>query len=68
MMATTAILLVPAALGLALPIFLNAEWAWVITVPAALIYGVAFYLVVTHIAAGRMLNREPDILLVTTRE
>lgn len=68
MMAITAILLIPAALGLALPIFLNAEWAWVITVPAALIYGIAFYLIITRIVAGRMLAREPDILLATTRE
>ena len=68
MMTIAAILLIPAALGLALPIFLKAEWAWVITVPAALIYGIAFYLVVTHIVSGRMLAREPDILLVTTRE
>jgi ABC-2 type transport system permease protein len=68
MMAVTAILLIPAALGLALPIFLNAEWAWVITIPASLIYGVAFYLIVTRVVAARMLDREPDILLVTTRE
>lgn len=68
MMAITAILLIPAALGLALPIFLNAEWAWVITIPASLIYGVAFYLIVTRIVSARMLEREPDILLVTTRE
>ncbi len=68
MMAVTAILLIPAALGLALPIFLNAEWAWVITIPASLIYGVAFYLIVTRVVSARMLEREPDILLVTTRE
>ena len=68
MMAITAILLIPAALGLLLPIFLKAEWAWVFAIPAALIYGVAFYFIVTRIVAGRMLEREPAILLVTTRE
>lgn len=68
MMAVTVILLIPAALGLALPIFLNAEWAWIITIPASLIYGVAFYLIVTRVVSARMLEREPDILLATTRE
>lgn len=64
----TAILLIPVALALFLPIFLRAEWAWVITMPASLIYGAAFYIIVTNIVAAKMLYREPDILLVTTRE
>lgn len=68
LMIVTAILLIPVALALFLPIVLHAQWAWVITIPASLIYGAAFYIVVTGIASSRMLDREPEILAVTTRD
>ena len=64
----TMLLLIPVAAMLVLPIFYHVQWVWVFTVPLSLIYGVAFYLIVTNLVAPRLLNRVPEILAVVARE
>lgn len=64
----TAIVLLPVAAGLALPVIFQVQWIWFFSIPASLVYGVAFYYVVTALVAPRMLDRAPEILAVTTRE
>lgn len=63
-----AILLIPAAAGLILPVIYHAQWIWWATIPASLLYGALFYVIVTNITAPRMLTRAPEILAVVTRE
>jgi hypothetical protein len=63
-----AILLIPAAAGLILPVIYHAQWIWAITIPASLLYGALFYIIVTNLVAPRMLTRAPEILAVVTRE
>ncbi len=63
-----AILLIPAAASLILPVIYHAEWIWAITIPASLLYGALFYVIVTNLVAPRMLTRAPEILAVVTRE
>ncbi len=64
----TVIILSPVALSLALPIFFHVEWVWALSVPASLLYGAAFYYVVTTLVARRMLDRTPEILTAIVRE
>ncbi len=64
----TAVLLIPVALGIGLPFFLNLPLIWVASMPLSLVYGWVLYLIGTNIAARQMLNREPEILAMTTRE
>ena len=64
----TVLLLIPVAAMLILPIFYQVQWVWVLTVPLSLIYGAAFYVIVTNLVAPRMLNRVPEILAVVARE
>ena len=63
-----AIMLIPAAAGLILPVIYHAQWIWAITIPASLLYGALFYVIVTNLVAPRMLTRAPEILAVVTRE
>jgi len=63
-----AILLLPVAAGLVLPVFYHVEWIWALTVPASLLYSAAFYILVTNAVAPRMLTHTPEILAVVTRE
>jgi ABC-2 type transport system permease protein len=64
----TAILLIPVAAAVSLPLFLNhPEWL-VIGLPLAFLYGMAFYQIATRLIAPVLLRREPDILAVTVRE
>jgi MFS family permease len=67
-LAVMAILLIPVAAGLILPVFYHVEWIWAFTVPASLLYSVVFYILVTNAVAPRMLTRTPEILAVVTRE
>ena len=68
MMAVSIIVLLPVAAALLLPLFFRAQWIWILSMPAALIYAGAFYGIVTSLVAPRMLSRTPEILAVTTRE
>ncbi len=63
-----AVLLIPVAAGVVLPVFYHAEWIWVLTVPASLLYSAVFYILVTNAVAPRMLARAPEIIAVVTRE
>lgn len=67
-LAVMAVLLIPVAAGLVLPVFYHVEWIWALTVPASLLYSAAFYIIVTNAVAPRMLTRTPEILAVVTRE
>lgn len=64
----TVISLAPVALAIGIPFFLNMSWLLAITVPLSLIYGLAFYVILTNLSARRMLATEPEILAVITRE
>jgi len=68
MMLVTVVLLVPVALALFLPVFFHIQWLWVLSIPLAILYAVAFYLLVTWLVAPQMLRRVPEILAITTRE
>ncbi len=67
-LAVMAVLLIPVAAGLILPVFYHVEWIWTFTVPASLLYSAVFYMLVTNAVAPRMLIRAPEILAVVTRE
>lgn len=68
MLAVSIVLLIPVAVALVLPIILNAQWIYVISVPLALIYGLAFHQIVSRVVAPRILNRAPEILAIVSRE
>ncbi len=68
MMGASLVILAPVLVALFLPLFFQAQWVWVFTIPAALLYGLAFHLLVTWRVAPRMLARAPEILEITTRE
>lgn len=67
-LAVMAILLIPVAAGLVLPVFYHVQWIWALTIPGALLYSAAFYVIVTNAVAPQMLKRAPEILAVVTRE
>ncbi len=67
-LAVMAVLLIPVAAGLILPVLYHIEWVWAVTVPASLLYSAVFYILVTNAVAPRMLTRTPEILAVVTRE
>lgn len=68
MMLVTLVILLPVGLALLLPLFFHVQWVWIFSIPAAMIYAIAFYLVVTSLVAPYMLRRAPEILAITTRE
>jgi hypothetical protein len=68
MMFVTLIVLVPVAVALFLPLLFQIQWVWIFSIPAALIYAVAFHQIVSRLIAPRMLERAPEILAATTRE
>ncbi|HJT57475.1 MAG TPA: hypothetical protein VJ761_13325 [Ktedonobacteraceae bacterium] len=68
MLAVTAVLLIPVAVALILPIIFNVQWIWVFSIPLALLYGIGFHQIVTRLVAPRIIERVPEILAITTRE
>ena len=63
----TLLLLAPVFLGIGLPFLLNVPLVWLASVPLSLVYGLILYIVLTNLAAKRLLAREPEILALTTR-
>ncbi|QBD79286.1 hypothetical protein EPA93_26185 [Ktedonosporobacter rubrisoli] len=63
-----AVILLPVAAALVLPVIFDARWIWSISVPLTLVYSAAFYYLVTTRVARRMLERIPEILEQTTKE
>jgi hypothetical protein len=68
MMFVTLVVLVPVAVALFLPLLFQIQWVWVFSIPAALIYAIAFHQIVTRLIAPRIIERTPEILAATTRE
>src|SRR5437588_1752570 len=68
MMFVTLVVLVPVAVALFLPLLFHIQWVWVFSIPAALIYAIAFHQIVTRLIAPRIIERTPEILAATTRE
>lgn len=64
----TIVTVAPAALGIAIPFFLNISWLVVTVIPLSLVYGLGFYVLLTHLSARRLLATEPEILAITTRD
>ncbi len=68
MMVVSAIVLLPVAAAVFVPLILRAEWLWVFCVPVALLYALALYALVIWFAAPQLLKRAPEILQVVARE
>jgi ABC-2 type transport system permease protein len=68
MLLVTAVLVAPVGAAVFLPYAFNAEWVWGITIPASLIYGIAFHQIVTRVVAPRIVETAPEILAITTRQ
>ncbi len=68
MLLATAVLVAPVGVAVFLPYAFNSEWVWSITIPASLIYGIAFHQFVTRAVALRIVETAPEILAVTTRQ
>jgi hypothetical protein len=68
MLVVTAILLIPVAVALIVPVLIHAQWIWVFSIPLALAYGITFHQVVTRLVAPRIVEKTPEILAITTRE
>ncbi|MBV8822464.1 MAG: hypothetical protein JO123_06705, partial [Ktedonobacteraceae bacterium] len=68
MLLVTVIVLIPAGVALVLPILFHAQWFWSFSIPLSLLYGIAFYFVVTALVAPRILDKAPEILAVVARE
>lgn len=64
----TAVLLMPVAAALAIPLMLQHEIWLVASLPAAVGYGLILHQVATRLIAPHMLKRAPEILAATTRE
>ncbi|HLZ58866.1 MAG TPA: hypothetical protein VKR06_18140 [Ktedonosporobacter sp.] len=67
-LASTIVVLLPVFMALLLPLFFHAQWIWTVAIPASLVYGAAFYYVVTALVASRMVARTPEILAVVAKE
>ena len=68
MLLVTAVLVAPVGAAVFLPYAFNARWIWSITIPASLIYGIAFHQIVTRAVAPRIVETGPEILAITTRQ
>ena len=68
MLLVTAVLVAPVGASVFLPYAFNAGWIWSITIPASLIYGIAFHQIVTRVVAPRIVEMAPEILAITTRQ
>lgn len=64
----TLIILLPVIMALLLPIFFHVQWLWAFSIPLSLVYGIAFYYVVTALVAPRIFDKVPEILAVVARE
>ncbi len=64
----TLLILSPVIVGIAVPVIVNQLSLLTITLPLALVYGLAIYQGASWFIAPRLLHRMPEILAVTTRE
>ena len=67
-LAVTAVVLIPVAIALVLPIYFHMLWLWTFSIPLSIVYGAAFYYVVTLLVSPRLMQRVPEILAVVARE
>lgn len=62
------VLLLPVAAAVLIPIFLHQQWLWSISLPLSLVYGIAFYLIVTTLVAPRIQTKVPEFVEAIGRE
>jgi hypothetical protein len=62
------VLLLPVAAAVLVPLFLHQQWLWSISLPLSLVYGVAFYLIVTMLVAPRIQTKAPEFAEAIGRE
>ena len=62
------ILLIPVAAATFLPIIFHLQWIWIISLPISVLYGGAFYTIVTHLVASRIVTRAPEIASAISKE
>lgn len=67
-MAVTALLLIPVAAAILVPLLLVGQEWFALSLPLALAYGVALYQTATRLIAPVLLRRGPEILAATVRE
>lgn len=67
-MSATFLILSPVIAGVVVPVIVNQLALLTITLPLALVYGLAIYQGASWFVAPRLLRRMPEILAVTTRE
>ncbi len=67
-MSVTFLILSPVIAGVVVPLVVNQLALLTITLPLALVYGLAIYQGASWFVAPRLLRRMPEILAVTTRE
>ncbi|GER87078.1 hypothetical protein KDW_12400 [Dictyobacter vulcani] len=65
---TMVVLLIPVGAAVALPIFFHMQWIWLLSLPASLLYGLAFYMIVTNIVAPHILKKAPEIVGTIAKE
>nr|BBH94598.1 hypothetical protein KTA_27970 [Thermogemmatispora argillosa] len=69
MLAVMLLSLAPVILAMLVPLWLGVTWLWIVVAPASLLYGLAFYLLLTRlVAAPALLRRGPEILEIVVRE
>lgn len=61
-------ILLPVIMALVVPVFFHVQWVWAFSIPLSLVYGGAFYYVVTALVAPRIFDKVPEILAVVARE
>ena len=65
---TMLILLIPVGAAVFLPLILHLQWIWILSLPISLVYGGAFYTIVTNLVAPRILAKAPEIAAIVGKE
>ncbi len=61
-------LLIPVAAAVFVPILLQIQWVWIISLPISVLYGIVFYTIVTNAVAPHILQKAPEIVAIVAKE
>jgi len=62
------VLLIPVAAAVLLPMFMHQQWIWTLSLPLSVVYGIAFYSIVTYLVAPRILTKAPELIEAIGKE
>ncbi|GCE25703.1 hypothetical protein KDA_11870 [Dictyobacter alpinus] len=62
------VLMIPVAAAVVLPVFFHAQWIWILSLPASLLYALVFYILVTNTVAPHILKKAPEIAGIIGKE